>query len=79
MKGELAMIDKKTPDLSTATEIRRVVRGNFGDPNGYEEILFRTRNNRYVLVQRGGTQSPYPEETVNQILKAKATAWLTSL
>ena len=43
---------KKAPNLETAAEIRRVTRGYFGDPKGYEEILFRTRNNRYVLVQR---------------------------
>jgi hypothetical protein len=69
----------KTPNLETATEIRRVAKGYFGDPHGYEEILFRTRNNRYVLVQKGGHESPFPEEKITQILKKDAEAWLASL
>ncbi|HSL85493.1 MAG TPA: hypothetical protein VK861_01000 [Bacteroidales bacterium] len=70
---------KKAPNLETATEIRRVTHGYFGDPSGYEEILFRTRNNRYVLLQRGGTESPYSEEKITQILKVDAEEWLASL
>lgn len=70
---------KKAPNLDTATEIRRVTKGYFGDPYGYEEILFRTRNNRYVLVQRGGHESPHQEEKVTQILKAEALEWMASL
>lgn len=73
------MTEKKIPNLENATEIKRVVIGYFGDPTGYEEILFRTRNNRYVLVQRGGTLSPYPSEKIQQLLKAKATEWMESL
>jgi len=70
---------KKSPNLDTATEIKRVTRGYFGDPRGYEEILFRTRNNRYVLLQRGGHESPFQEEKITQILKVNAEAWLASL
>lgn len=70
---------KKSPNLDTATEIKRVTRGYFGDPRGYEEILFRTRNNRYVLLQRGGHESPFQEEKITQILKVHAEAWLASL
>lgn len=70
---------KKAPNLETAAEIRRVTRGYFGDPKGYEEILFRTRNNRYVLVQRGGSESPFQEEKITQILKADAEAWMATL
>lgn len=72
------MIVKKVPNLENATEIRRITRGTFGDPHGYEEILMRTRNNRYVIVKRGGAYSPYPGETIEQILKADATRWLES-
>lgn len=73
------MAEKKIPNLSNATEIKRVVKGYFGDPAGYEEILYRTRNNRYVLVQRGGALSPYPSERIQQLLKVKATEWMESL
>ena len=72
------MLVKKAPSLENATEIRRVTRGTFGDPHGYEEILMRTRNNRYVIVKRGGVYSPCPGETIEQILKADATRWLES-
>ena len=70
---------KKTPNLETATEIRRVTKGYFGDPKGFEEILYRTKNNRYVLLQRGGHESPFQEETITPILKVDAEAWLASL
>ncbi|HSL86458.1 MAG TPA: hypothetical protein VK861_05955 [Bacteroidales bacterium] len=77
-KGGFTMV-KKTPNLETATEIRRVTHGYYGDPKGYEEILYRTRNNRYVLLQKGGTESPYHEEKITQILKVKAQEWMDSL
>lgn len=70
---------KKTPNLETAKEIRRVTKGYFGDPKGFEEILYRTKNNRYVLLQRGGHESPFQEEKITQILKVDAEAWLASL
>lgn len=70
------MAQKKMPNLETATEIKRVARGYFGDPAGYEEILYRTKNNRYVLVRKGGPESPHPEESVEQILKVDAEKWL---
>ena len=70
---------KKTPNLETATEIRRVTHSYYGDPEGYEEILYRTRNNRYVLLQKGGAESPYKDEKITQILKAEAQEWLESL
>lgn len=70
---------KKGPNLETATEIRRVTRGYFGDPHGYEEILFRTKNNRYVLLQKGGSESPFKEEKITQILKTEAEEWMANL
>lgn len=72
------MVKKKTPNLENALEIKKVVYGHFGDPKGYEEILYRMRNNRYVLVQRGGQNSPFPEENIQPILKAKALEWQES-
>lgn len=73
------MVKKKVPNLENALEIKKVVHGHFGDPQGYEEILYRMRNNRYVLVQRGGEQSPFPEENIQPILKKKAMAWMETL
>lgn len=70
------MAEKKLPNLAQALEIKRVATSYFGDPRGFEEILFRTRNNRYVLVQRGGSESPYPVENIQQILKVQADEWL---
>ncbi len=67
------MEKKKNPNLENALEINKVVHGYFGDPHGYEEILYRMKNNRYVLVRRGGQESPFPEETIEPILKAKAS------
>ncbi len=75
------MEKKKTINLENALEINKVVHGYFGDPHGFEEILYRLRNNRYVIVRRGGQYSPYPEENIQPILKAelKKLDWVGSL
>ncbi len=62
------MVKKKTPNLENALELKKVNHGHFGDPHGYEEILYKMRNNRYVIVRKGGHASPYPEENIQPIL-----------
>lgn len=70
------MAEKKIPNLDNATLIKRVTSGTFGDPCGFEEILMRTKNNRYVLVRRGGERSHCPGESIDMIMKADALEWL---
>lgn len=71
------MTKKKSPNLKMLQKSKNCSR-TFCDPHGYEEILYRLRNNRYVLAQRGGVHSPFPEESIQPILKKDAMAWMES-
>ena len=50
--------------------------GNFGDPAGYEESLYKTADGKYFLYVNGGAQSPYTEENIKRMSAAKAEEWL---
>ncbi|MBQ9413869.1 MAG: hypothetical protein IJU16_01940 [Clostridia bacterium] len=69
------IICKKVYDTETATEIARKVNGAFGDPTGYEEILYQAPEGHYFILGRGGEESPYPAETIVRIAKDKAQNW----
>lgn len=61
-------------DTEDADVIRKYTYGSFGDPAGYEEILYRMRNRKsdkggYFVYRFGGPQSPYAEPQINRILK----------
>ena len=43
------IICKKLYDTETAELIKKVTSGEFGDPNGYEESLYRTPEGIYFL------------------------------
>ena len=44
------IIKKKTYNTDTAIEISRITFGEFGDPKGYEEILYETKKgDRFVI------------------------------
>ena len=60
------IICKKEYDTETATLVKKYTYGYFGDPAGYEEIL-------YV---RGGESSPYPSEDILRMAKGKVNDWL---
>ena len=69
-------ICKREYDTETAKFIKKYVCGYFGDPAGYEEILFQTPGGLYFLYVRGGESSPYPNEDIIRIAKAKVNDWL---
>lgn len=70
------IICKKEYDNETATLIKKVTHGYYGDPAGYEEILFQTPGGLYFVYVRGGSESPYPEEDIQRLAKAKVNQWL---
>lgn len=70
------IICKKEYDTNTATLIKKTTYGNFGDPEGYEETLYQTPEGFYFLYVNGGTCSPYPQEDIQRIGKAKANEWI---
>lgn len=61
-------------DTDNADVVKRYAYGSFGDPAGYEEVLYRMRNRKsgkggYFVYRVGGPASPYPEVQIQRILK----------
>lgn len=69
------ILRKKVYDTETATVIARAAYGAYGDPAGYEEILYQAPEGHYFLFGRGGAESPYAEEKITAVSKERATAW----
>lgn len=69
-------ICKKEYDTQTATFIKKHVVGLWGDPAGYEEVLFQTPGGLYFLYVHGGVTSPYPDEDIIRLAKTKVNAWI---
>lgn len=70
------IICRKEYDTDTATEIRKITVGDFGDPRGYEETLCRTPEGAYFLYTNGGVCSLYPAEDIRRMSESKAQSWL---
>lgn len=70
------VICKKEYDTDTATFIDKHTFGFYGDPAGYEEVLFQTPEGLYFLYVHGGENSPYPAEDIQRLAKTKVNAWL---
>ncbi len=70
------VICKKEYDTETATLIKRYSCGALGDPKGYEEDLYQTPGGLYFLHVGGGDASPYPEEDILRLAKAKVNDWM---
>ena len=70
------IICKKEYDTETATLIKKYVVGTFGDPAGYEEVLYQTPEGLYFLYVDGGEQSPYQGEDILRLAKTKVNAWI---
>ena len=65
----------KLYDTETATRVDSKTVGEFGDPTGYEEILYLTPDGSYFLFGTGGKNSPYAEEKILRLSKKKAEEW----
>ena len=70
------IICKKEYDTETATIVKKVTFGNYGEPEGYEEILFQTPEGLYFVYVNGGEESIHPKEDIQRLSKAKAEEWL---
>ena len=71
------IIFKKNYDTETATVVKKVVNGYYGDPAGYEETLYVTADGFYFLYTNGGTESKYTKEDITRKSKAAAEKWLS--
>lgn len=66
----------KIYDTETASVVKKVTCGAFGDPAGYETTMYLTDEGDYFLYTFGGEASPYAKETITAYSKAKAQEWL---
>ncbi len=72
------IICKREYDTDSATLVKKFTSGEFGNAEGYEESLYQTEKGLYFLYVNGGEASPYKEENIKSVSKAKAEAWLAS-
>lgn len=63
-------------DTDNASPVFHNISGCFGDPAGYEEILYKNDRGNCFLWGKGGVDSPYPEEKIVRMSKEKAELWL---
>lgn len=66
----------KVYDTDTATVVKKVVSGAYGDPAGYETTMYVTAEGDYFLYTFGGPESAYSSEKITAYSKAKAAEWL---
>ena len=70
------IICKKEYDTETAKLIQKYTYSYFGDPKGYEELLFQTPAGLFFLYVQGGAESPYPNEDILRLAKTKVSQWM---
>lgn len=70
------IICKREYNTETATLLKKYTYSFFGDPAGYEENLYQTPEGLYFLYVRGGEASPYPDEDILRLAKAKVSQWM---
>ena len=66
----------KTYNTETATLVKKVTCGTFGDPAGYETTMYQTPEGDYFLYTNGGEESPYKTESITSYCKSKALTWI---
>lgn len=66
----------KTYDTETATIVKKVAKGYYGDPAGFEETLYQTPEGDYFLYTNGGADSAYPTEKITGMAKNRVANWL---
>ncbi len=70
------IINRKTYNTDTAEQLGHLCIGTFGDPAGYEEMLFKTKSGNFFLYGAGGADSKYPQQAITPVTKKEADAWL---
>ncbi len=68
----------KVYDTEKMTIVKNKTQGTYGDPAGYEEILYKAEDGTYFLYTNGGESSPYNKEKLTSMCKAKAEAFQNS-
>ena len=69
-------ICKTVYDTDNAVVVKKFTSGSFGDPAGYEEVLYQTATGSYFIYVNGGAESPYPTEDIKRMSAKVAEAWI---
>lgn len=69
------IICKVTYDTDAAELVAKKTSGEFGDPAGYEESLYKTADGKFFLYVNGGESSIYPKEDIKRMAAKKAEEW----
>lgn len=72
MKKVICKVEYNT---ETAELVAKKTSGEFGDPVGYEESLYKTADGKFFLYVNGGAESIYPTENIKRMSAAKAAEW----
>ena len=72
------IICKVEYDTEHAELVQKFTEGEFGSAEGYEESLYVTADGKFFLYVNGGAASPYKEENIVRMSKAKAEEWQKS-
>ena len=72
------IICKVEYDTEASELIRTKAFGEFGDPKGYEETLYKTPDGKFFLYVNGGEESPYKEEGIKRLAANKVNDWLNA-
>ena len=70
------IICKVEYDTENSEFLGKITSGYVGDPEGYEECLFKTQTGKYFLYCNGGENSKYQKEDIKRISPEKANEWL---
>lgn len=63
-------------DTNTARPVNHRSFGEFGDPAGFEETLYRTRNGLHFVYGIGGPMSPWPENgDIKPLDEGEVSCW----
>lgn len=72
------VINGVTYDTQTATIDKKFTFGVPGDPCGYEETLYITKDGHYFVYTFGGKQSKYAKEDIRPIEREDVKNWMLS-
>ncbi len=70
------IICKVEYDTEKSELIAKFTSGEFGDPAGYEESLYKTADGKYFIYCYGGNESIHSEETIKRLAQTKVDQWL---
>lgn len=73
------IICKVTYDTDAAELVAKKTSGEFGDPAGYEESLYKTADGKFFLYVNGGEASIYPKEDIKRMTAKKAEEWQANI